>query len=40
MAYLSTRGSHKALAIVLSVLVYLVVLWMGIVLGLAGTLWD
>jgi hypothetical protein len=40
MAYLSTRGLNKVLAIVLSVLVYLVVLWIGTILGLVGTMWD
>ena len=33
-------GIHKAVAIVLSALIYLVGLWLGSVLGLAGTLWD
>lgn len=33
-------GSRKALANVLSLLVYLVVLWLGTVLGLDGTWWD
>ncbi|MFC6997814.1 potassium transporter KefB [Rufibacter roseus] len=40
MMYQSTRGFNKALAILLSVLVYLVGLWLGIVLGLDGTMWD
>ncbi len=34
------RGWHKALANILSLLVYLFVLWMGTVLGLSGTMWD
>ena len=33
-------GWRKLLATVLSVAVYLVVLWLGTVLGLAGTMWD
>lgn len=33
-------GIHKAIAVVLSALIYLVGLWLGSVLGLAGTLWD
>ena len=28
------------LAVILSLLIYVVGLWMGIVLGLAGTMWD
>lgn len=30
----------KAVVLVLSCLAFVIVLWMGIVLGLAGTLWD
>jgi len=33
-------GINKAIAIVISVLVSIVGLWMGIVLGLNGTLWN
>lgn len=33
-------GWRKALANVLSLLVYLLVLWLGTVLGLDGTWWD
>ncbi|MDO6391716.1 potassium transporter KefB [Pontibacter sp. BT731] len=33
-------GIHKGIAVVLSVLIYLVGLWLGSVLGLVGTLWD
>lgn len=33
-------GWQKALGILLSLLGYLVILWLGTVLGLAGTLWD
>ncbi|NEU09332.1 potassium transporter KefB [Flavihumibacter sp. R14] len=33
-------GWRTVLAIVLSVMVYLVVLWLGVVLGLNGTMWD
>ncbi|HEX8462032.1 MAG TPA: hypothetical protein VF623_11400 [Segetibacter sp.] len=36
----SSRGLNKTLAIVLGLVVYFVGLWMGIVLGLAGTMWD
>ncbi len=40
MTYLSARGFNKALAVFLSIAVYLVGLWLGIVLGLDGTMWD
>lgn len=33
-------GVHKAIAIVLSVLIFVVGLWLGFVLGLVGTLWH
>jgi hypothetical protein len=39
--YLSTKqGWSKALAIILGIVIYIVGLWMGIVLGLDGTLWN
>lgn len=31
---------HPALAILLGVIVYIIALWLGIVMGLEGTLWD
>ncbi|HYG19824.1 MAG TPA: potassium transporter KefB [Ohtaekwangia sp.] len=34
------HGWLKVLAIILSVIVFIVGLWLGIVLGLAGTHWD
>jgi integral membrane sensor domain MASE1 len=34
------NGWNKALTLVLSALIYVVGLWMGIVLGLDGTLWN
>ena len=40
MEYQSSRGLNRAVAIILSLLVYLVALWLGIVLGLNGTMWD
>jgi hypothetical protein len=41
MNYLSSRGSiNKFLAILLSLIVFIIGLWMGIVVGLDGTLWD
>jgi sterol desaturase/sphingolipid hydroxylase (fatty acid hydroxylase superfamily) len=33
-------GWNRIMAFILSIFVYLVALWMGIVLGLDGTLWD
>lgn len=33
-------GWKKAVAIILSLLVYLFGLWIGTILGLSGTLWD
>lgn len=33
-------GWKKVLAILLSVIVYFIILWMGTILGLDGTLWD
>lgn len=38
---LSFRGKlNKTLAIILGLIVYIVGLWMGVVLGLDGTMWD
>lgn len=33
-------GWRKTFAIILSLIGYLIVLWLGIVLGLNGTMWD
>jgi hypothetical protein len=33
-------GMNKTIAIILSVLVFIVGLWLGTVLGLDGTYWD
>lgn len=33
-------GIHKVIAVIVSVLVFLIGLWLGIVLGLDGTMWD
>jgi hypothetical protein len=35
-----SRGFSRTLAIFLSVVVYLIGLWLGIVLGLDGTMWN
>lgn len=41
MNYLSSRGSfNKTLAIILSVVVFIIGLWLGVVLGLDGTMWN
>ncbi|MES2565970.1 MAG: potassium transporter KefB [Bacteroidota bacterium] len=40
MDYQSTRGFNRTIAILLSLVVYIIGLWMGIVLGLAGTMWH
>ena len=40
MAYQSSRGLNRTVAIILSITVYLIGLWLGIVLGLNGTLWN
>lgn len=34
------KGFSKTLALIISLLVFVVGLWLGIVLGLDGTLWD
>ena len=36
----SLVGLNKTVAITISAIVFLIGLWMGIILGLAGTLWD
>lgn len=45
LAYFSNRilqqaGLNKILALIVSLVCYLIVLWLGIVLGLNGTMWD
>ncbi len=41
MNYLSSRGSlNKILAIIISLVVFLIGLWLGTVLGLDGTMWN
>jgi len=40
MEYQNSRGFNRTLAILLSIVVYLIGLWLGTVLGLAGTMWD
>ena len=41
MNYISSRGGiNKTLAIILSIIVFIIGLWLGIVLGLNGTMWD
>jgi hypothetical protein len=40
MDYQSSRGFDRTLAILLSLVVYFIGLWLGTVLGLAGTMWN
>ncbi|MFB9864370.1 potassium transporter KefB [Rufibacter immobilis] len=40
MVYQSSRGFNRTLAILLSLIVYIVGLWLGIVAGLDTTMWD
>ncbi|QHL89392.1 potassium transporter KefB [Nibribacter ruber] len=40
MDYQSARGFNRTLAVLLSLVVFVVGLWLGIVLGLAGTMWN
>ena len=36
----SSMGLNKTVALILSLIVFIVGLWMGVVLGLDGTLWN
>ena len=38
--YQSSRGFNRTLAILLSLMVYFIGLWLGIVLGLDGKMWN
>jgi ABC-type dipeptide/oligopeptide/nickel transport system permease subunit len=40
MDYQRSRGFNRIAAILLSVVVYFIGLWLGTVLGLAGTMWH
>jgi hypothetical protein len=40
MEYQASRGFNRTVAILLSIVVYVIGLWMGTVLGLAGTMWN
>lgn len=40
MDYQSCRGFNRTIAVILSLIVFIVGLWLGIVLGLAGTMWN
>lgn len=33
-------GVHKAVAAIISIIVFIIGLWLGIVVGLDGTMWD
>ncbi|NDK56595.1 potassium transporter KefB [Pontibacter fetidus] len=38
--YQSNRGFNRTLAVILGLVIYFVGLWLGTVLGLAGTMWN
>lgn len=38
--YQRSRGFNRTLAVLFSVVVYIIGLWLGVVLGLNGTMWD
>ena len=40
MDHLTYKGLNRTVAVILSIIVFAVGLWMGTVLGLAGTMWD
>lgn len=40
MELASRGGLNKTVAIILSLIVFMIALWLGIVLGLNGTMWD
>ncbi|CAN5500422.1 hypothetical protein BH23BAC1_BH23BAC1_25050 [soil metagenome] len=40
MEYQSSRGFNRTMAVFLAIVVYVIVLWLGTVLGLAGTMWN
>ena len=40
MNYQSSRGFNRTIAVLLSIVVFVIGLWLGIVLGLDGTMWE
>lgn len=40
MNYQSYKGMNRTVAVILSLIVFVVGLWMGTILGLAGTMWN
>jgi len=40
MDHLSNRGLNRSLAVILSLIVFIIGVWLGIILGLSGTLWN
>jgi hypothetical protein len=40
MDYVSYQGFNKTLAVILSIIVFMIALWLGTVLGLNGTMWN
>ena len=40
MQMMSAQGMNKTLAVIVGLFGFIVALWMGVVLGLNGTMWD
>jgi hypothetical protein len=40
MDQMTYRGMNRTIAVILSLIVYIIGLWLGTVLGLVGTLWN
>ena len=40
MDHLCSRGLNRTVAVILSLIIFIIGLWLGIVLGLAGTMWN
>jgi hypothetical protein len=40
LSFHKLMGVNKAVAVIVSVIVFVIGLWMGVVLGLDGTMWD
>ena len=40
MEYSSTRGLNRILALTIGVIGFFVIFWLGMILGLNGTMWD
>lgn len=40
MDVMSSKGMNRTIAVILAVIVFIIGLWIGTVLGLAGTMWN